>query len=395
MKMTRQPSIVRSIGLSFVGLFLMTVLVLTGCSKSRDMLSVDSEETPHLFHREIESVREKFAPDQRLNVFSVSGEENRGKIILTGESTSKSAIAAIESKVRIYGNEVENNIDYLPLKNLQADTCGIVRLSVVTQYKKPDVISIYLNQTLLGSTVKILKKKSGLYYCQLEDGYLGWVEDSALFIGDISIIQKWDVAPKVVVSGFWGQVKEDSSAFSPSVRDIVFGNTLKSLKKYDDWWQVELPDHKRGFVKTELLTPQTEWERLPKATPERIVKTALDLQGIPYVWGGTSIKGLDCSGFTYTVYKKNGITLKRDANMQVKMGIAVKISENFEDAQLGDLLFFGARPSRITHVGIYIGDMQFIHAEGYVHQNSFRQLDENFHPYRKRTLRAIRRVLQN
>lgn len=395
MKISRHSSIVHSLGLGFVAFFFTTVLVFTGCSTSREMLRVDSEKTPKLFHNEIETVREKFAPDQRLNVFSVSGEENNGKIILTGESSSKSAIAEIESKVRISSNEVENNIDYLPLKNLGADTCGIVRLSVVTQHKKPDVISVYLNQTLLGSPVKILKKKSGLFYCQLEDGYLGWIEDSALFTGDISIIQEWDAASKVVVSGFWGQVKEDSSTYSPSIRDIVFGNTLKSLKKYDDWWQVELPDHKQGFVKSELLTPQSEWDHLPKATPERLVKTALDLQGIPYVWGGTSIKGLDCSGFTYTVYKKNGITLRRDANMQVKMGTAVKMSENFDDAQPGDLLFFGARPGRITHVGMYIGDMQFIHAEGYVHQNSFRQTDENFHPYRKRTLRAIRRVIKN
>jgi cell wall-associated NlpC family hydrolase len=91
--------------------------------------------------------------------------------------------------------------------------------------------------------------------------------------------------------------------------------------------------------------------------------------GVPYLWGGTSSKGVDCSGFTKTIYFMNGKILPRDASQQVYAGELVDENKNFDQLRPGDLLFFGyaatdSTQERITHVGMWIGDNQFIHSPG-------------------------------
>jgi cell wall-associated NlpC family hydrolase len=105
----------------------------------------------------------------------------------------------------------------------------------------------------------------------------------------------------------------------------------------------------------------------------------LELKGIPYSWGGTSVKGMDCSGYTKTVFLKNGIILRRDASQQAQTGIPVDISSGYGQLRPGDLMFFGKKATdetseRIRHVAIYIGNKEFIHASGYIKINS---LDPN------------------
>lgn len=88
-----------------------------------------------------------------------------------------------------------------------------------------------------------------------------------------------------------------------------------------------------------------------------IVSTAKNALGAPYQWGGTTLKGLDCSGLTQLSYRTAGIALPRTSNQQFKA------LPRRDRAQPGDLLFFGPR-GRATHVGIYIGDQRMVHAPG-------------------------------
>jgi cell wall-associated NlpC family hydrolase len=127
---------------------------------------------------------------------------------------------------------------------------------------------------------------------------------------------------------------------------------------------------------------------------------------VPYLWGGTSNKGVDCSGFTKTAFFQHGILLPRDASQQAVVGEAVDITKNgavsiekcLKNLMPGDLLFFGrARPSgetpRISHTALYLGDGEFIQAAGQVRVSSLRADAPNYDEARTRTLLIARRVL--
>lgn len=103
----------------------------------------------------------------------------------------------------------------------------------------------------------------------------------------------------------------------------------------------------------------------PGATHDGVVGVALGCIGVPYVWGGTTTSGFDCSGFTQYCYRQSGVSLPRTSREQFRVGTFIA-ADNLGALKPGDLVFFGygADPGRIHHVGMYIGDGNFIHAPG-------------------------------
>ena len=135
-------------------------------------------------------------------------------------------------------------------------------------------------------------------------------------------------------------------------------------------------------------------------TESNVEKIAKTMQGFPYLWGGTSAKGMDCSGFTKMVYLMNGFIIPRDASQQIHAGKKVDVNLNFSDLQKGDLLFFGKKATlnkqqRVTHVGIWLGNnkQEFIHASGNVHISSMDANHPLYDEYNKNRYLGSRRYL--
>ena len=122
--------------------------------------------------------------------------------------------------------------------------------------------------------------------------------------------------------------------------------------------------------------------------------------GVPYLWGGTSTKGLDCSGFTKTIYMLHGYVIPRDASQQVHVGELIDAERNFAMLETGDLLFFGRKnedgSEKVVHVGLWLGNNQFIHASGDVHISNMDSTADNYDSYNyKRYLRTKRIIGKN
>ncbi|MFN3695516.1 MAG: C40 family peptidase, partial [Ignavibacterium sp.] len=166
----------------------------------------------------------------------------------------------------------------------------------------------------------------------------------------------------------------------------------------NDFYFVEFPDKRTAYVQKSESEKFDKWYSSLNPSGESILNTAYRFMGVPYLWGGTSSKGMDCSGFTKTVYFLNGIILPRDASQQVHTGELVDVKNGWENLEAGDLLFFGSkangeRKERITHVAIYIGDGDFIHAAGRVRINSFNKAKPYYSEYRDNAFIRAKRIL--
>jgi cell wall-associated NlpC family hydrolase len=113
----------------------------------------------------------------------------------------------------------------------------------------------------------------------------------------------------------------------------------------------------------------------PSTSSSKIISTAQKYMGVPYVWGGGTPAGFDCSGFTQYVMKQNGISIPRTAAEQFATGSSVAKS----DLKTGDLVFFTTYKPGASHVGFYMGDGKFIHASSAAKQVTISSLDEEYY----------------
>lgn len=130
---------------------------------------------------------------------------------------------------------------------------------------------------------------------------------------------------------------------SQVVSDIVAGGILEVLEEDKEFYKVAYPDHRIAFINKAEAEFYDSWLSRTDPSKENLVATSRQLVGLPYLWGGASPKGVDCSGFTKTIYFLNGIILPRDASPQIHTGEQIDDDKNFENLIAGDLLFFGKK----------------------------------------------------
>ncbi|HLF20723.1 MAG TPA: NlpC/P60 family protein, partial [Bacteroidota bacterium] len=292
----------------------------------------------------LKSVKEKYAPDRRTAVFDVLLERKNTSLIVRGEVDNTVVKGEALNALRAsFTGEMIDSILVLPDPRLGEKFFGIVILSVGNVRSKPGNAEELATQVLMGMVVKLLKKEGGYYYVQSSDRYLGWLDDDAIQVTDRVHVDAWASAPKVIATGLFGMVREKPDVNSLPVCDLVVGGILKSTGSAGSWFGVELADGRTGYVERSFVEEYDAWKASRKLNGEHVERSAKMLVGVPYLWGGTSVKGMDCSGFTKTVFRMNGMELNRDANQQAVMGEEVNTGDNFQNLRKGDLLFFGRK----------------------------------------------------
>jgi len=185
------------------------------------------------------------------------------------------------------------------------------------------------------------------------------------------------------------------------ISQAVMGTPVKILKLQSGWCYIQTPESYEGWVPSQAiqalkLSGFEEWLNETMPTEEHLLECALSFKGIPYLWGGTSSKAFDCSGFVKTVYYMNGLIFLRDASQQFIYGIKIS-KEGYPDSlRVGDLMFFGYEKDgkeRATHVGMYIDNTEFIHASGMVKINSLDSTRSNFSRGRRGSFLGARRII--
>lgn len=330
------------------------------------VLSCMDRATPRPVRSAIVEVQQAHAPDKRVALFDIKSHSQDDTVFLSGETNLPEAYASLIQKIEEKGIIYVDDIQLLPDPALPSK--GVVNVSVANIRFVPKHSGELSTQSTLGTGLKVYKQEGDWFYVQTPDGYLGWLEKGAFILMDDIAYQDWLKAEKIIFTADYGFVQDAASPQSGRISDLVSGDILLSEGVSGSYRAVAFPDGRRGYVPNDLISEQSDWlGRMQQLSVPAVINTALTFTGRPYLWGGTSGKGMDCSGFTKTVYFLNGFVLPRDASQQVHAGVEVPTDSTFRALQSGDFVFFGEKATggeqeKVRHVGIYLGQGQFIHS---------------------------------
>ncbi|MFH6603113.1 NlpC/P60 family protein [Maribacter algicola] len=363
------------------------------------MVSCQTElKEENLFEEEIANIRSQFAPDKRVALFEVEAIRNNDSYILRGESDMQDAIEALKKQLYAKNVAFVDSIQLLPSHDLGENIKAIVNISVANLRSNPKHSAELATQATLGTPLKVLKKEGGWYYIQTPDKYLSWVDDGGITLMDKSHFERWQATDKIIYTKTYGHsyAEKDNKQV---VSDLVAGAILETTGISDNYFQVKYPDGRTAFVMKDEAENYDHWLEGLAPTVDDLVATSETLMGVPYLWGGTSTKGMDCSGFTKTIYFLNGMVIPRDASQQVHAGQSVDSIMDFENLKKGDLLFFGTKATdstneKVVHVGMWIGNNEFIHASNMVRISSMDPKAENFDEWNRNRYLRTKRILR-
>jgi cell wall-associated NlpC family hydrolase len=291
--------------------------------------------------RALDDIRRKWAPDGRLTVFEVS-------LLPHGVAGVTSNRDARDALRRLAGDQgLVDNVTLLPDESI-GDGAAVVTAALAPLLREPQLTAPRVSEALHGETVDVLERRDEWLRVKAADGYIAWLAAGYVATGPVDWAADW---------------RERATARSLSA-DIVTADGRRrlptggrvALKR----GVVELADGQRGAVAAGSVRRDQELrvEARHLALPELAQKW---YGGAPYLWGGRTEWGIDCSGLVQAVYAARGIALPRDSDQQFGQGREVPIRDAGAGYEAGDLLFFADR-GRVSHVALWAGAGRIVHA---------------------------------
>ena len=286
------------------------------------------------------------ATDKRTSVFDIEIQELKlNRLTLTGRVLEESQLDELH---RLFPSL---KLDTASVQVLSRDSNP--RIHVATNltglYEEPTFGMPLASELYYGAELEVLDQRERWVFTRQKDGYLGWAYRPYLSDGSAE-----PATHLVVVPACRLRIHPDDA--SPVVTRLVSGTGVTLQDESDGWSRVKA--NGSGWVRSYYLRAITE---IPPGMEEKrklMVSDAMQMMGVPYLWGGTSGNGIDCSGFARLVHRWAGIDIPRDADMQ--RDAAKPVEPPYE---VGDLFFFGEGGARtITHVGICLGGWKVIHS---------------------------------
>jgi gamma-D-glutamyl-L-lysine dipeptidyl-peptidase len=251
---------------------------------------------------------------------------------------------------------------------------GICLLAIIPMRRDPSECSEMVSQVIFGEIFSILETNDNWSYIETQfDAYRGWITSKMATI----ITKKLEEAVKIVfLKDALGRI-----AFPGNTQQYQWIPGGASLQEIGSEFTIY----------NESFTFDPVCQIHSTGSPVNIAETALKFLNAPYLWGGRTIFGIDCSGFTQIVFKMNGIAILRDASQQAQQGALI---DSIEKVQPGDLAFFENAVGKVIHTGIILEKDKIIHASGQVRIDKIDTqgiYNEELQKYSHR-LRSIRRM---
>jgi gamma-D-glutamyl-L-lysine dipeptidyl-peptidase len=285
--------------------------------------------------------------DHRISVFDIEIERlQNSSLTLSGRLLHESQLEALSrhfSKWKLDTGSIRIlHKGILPRMHVATNLTGL--------YEKPTFGMPLSSELYYGTEVEILDEEGKWVFTRQKDGYLGWAYKAYLAEGYAMEPTHLMLAPSY-------ELRAQPDRESEIITRVVSGTRVSVKETRGEWAQVAA--NKPGWMPLSLLRAISD---IPKSTEEKrktILEDSRRMIGVPYLWGGTSGNGIDCSGFARLLHQWVGENTPRDADMQHVT--AKPVEPPFE---VGDLLFFreGDSERTVTHVGISLGDWKMIHA---------------------------------
>ena len=271
----------------------------------------------------------------------------------------------------------------------------VVLPPVVNMYARPDAGAPVVSQAILGMTVRVARHRGHWALAETPDRYRGWIRSGALAAHEPG-------GPLAEVASLLANVYAERDVTSRAPLAVLpmlarvsvvaprhatrHHRTAAGVGPFDDWLPIRLPDGRSAWAQRPDLRPVVG-DGAAEAGPD-VVATARRFLGLPYLWGGTTPFGLDCSGLVQLAHRLSGVMLPRDADLQWADRRFVPVPRS--RLRPGDLVFFGPRRGAVTHVGLALGRRAFISATTRTRPEV--RIDSLFDPYWKPLYRGARRV---
>lgn len=228
-----------------------------------------------------------------------------------------------------------------------------------------DVVNVRSGPSLLRSTIMQLEEGEKVYIIGINEGWYKIIYDNTIGYMRSDYVELTEIP-------YENNASSKNPVFFRNGNLIVSSVDPALLNPVND----SENDSEDNRVEIEITEPESDVPKTDNAFGEKVVETAEKYLGVPYVWGGTTPSGFDCSGFVYYVFNQAGYSLSRSMPVQYNSGVSV----DKEDLRPGDIVFFeGTYESGMSHVGIYVGDGQFIHAPSTGKNVSYADLNSSYY----------------